>query len=231
MENPTWEALLNEFTEGRTDLVFDLIAQGCPPDHKDLQGTSLLQHCAYYGDVSAIKFLLAQGASLTSLGDNLDLIGAAFHGHWRLCKFLLEQGANVNHPDPQNGETPLHAALCKTDNVVYNRVVEVLLAHGADPNHPTIPGAITEGFMRDIRTRGETPLHRAAAFGDTETIDMLLQAGARLDVRDANGDSPLTWASWHLRPTPILRQLLFDNFRIRPTNQPMSANLIGKPQP
>jgi ankyrin repeat protein len=230
MENPAWEATLDEFTNGRTDLVFDLIAQSCPPDYKDPNGISLLQHCAYYGDVSAIKFLLAQEASLTSLGDNLDLVTAAFHGHWRLCKFILEQGADVNYPDPQNGETPLHAALCKTDCIVYDRVLEVLLAHGADPNHPTKPGIETQGFMRDIRTRGETPLHRAAAFGECETIDMLLKAGARLDVRDVNGDSPLTWASWHLRPTPILRQLLFDNFRIRPTNQPMSANLLGKPQ-
>jgi hypothetical protein len=47
------------------------------------------------GDVSAIKFLLANGASLESLGDNLDLNGAAFHGHWRLCQFLNERGADV----------------------------------------------------------------------------------------------------------------------------------------
>ena len=32
--------------------------------------------------------------------------------------------------------------------------------------------------MRDCRTKGETPLHRAAAFGGEETIDLLLAAGA-----------------------------------------------------
>jgi palmitoyltransferase len=44
-----------------------------------------------------------------------------------------------------------------------------------------------------------------------------------------NGDSPLTWASWHLRPASILRKLLFGDFRIHPNNAPMEANLRGKP--
>src|SRR5438105_1275349 len=47
-------------------------------------GVSLLRWSAYYGDVSAMKFLLANGEALTSLGENLDLNGAAFHGHWQL---------------------------------------------------------------------------------------------------------------------------------------------------
>jgi ankyrin repeat protein len=224
------DALLKEFTDGRTDLIFDLIAKGYSPDDKDPNGVSLLQHCAYFGDVSAIKFLLSKGAPITSLGTNLDLTTAVFHGHWRLCQFLLRHGADVNWPDPDNHETPLHAALCTTDRLAHDRVLQVLLAHGANPNVATIPGKETGGFMRDVRTRGETPLHRAAAFGDGETIDMLLKAGARLDARDANGDSPLTWASWHQRPTPILRQLLFDGFRIHPENRSMRANLLGDPQ-
>ncbi|MGH8245490.1 MAG: ankyrin repeat domain-containing protein [Gammaproteobacteria bacterium] len=47
---------------------------------------------------------------MTSLGENVDLNGAAFHGHWQRCQFLIEHGANVNRPLPDTGETPLHAA-------------------------------------------------------------------------------------------------------------------------
>jgi uncharacterized protein len=64
-----------------------------------------------------------------------------------------------------------------------------------------------------MRTRAETPLHRAGAFGSEEAIRMLLDAGAKKDAKDMNGDSPLTWASWHLRPRPILRLLCYDGFR------------------
>jgi ankyrin repeat protein len=229
MSNANLAKLFTEFADGRTELVFDLLAAGLPPDHKDDNGVSLIRHCAYYGDVSAIRFLLSQGESLSSLGDNLGLSGASFHGHWRLCKFLLEHGANVDHPDPDTGEIPLHAALCKTDRMVYDRVLAVLLSHGANPNVATTPGVETGCFMRDCRTKGETPLHRAAAFGEVETIRLLLDAGAIIDAKDAGGDTPLSWASWHGRPTPILRELLYGDFRINPQNQPMRANLLGKP--
>jgi hypothetical protein len=57
-----------ELTDGRTDPVFELVAQG---------------HSA---DVTAMKSLLSKGASLQSLGDNFDLNGASFHGHWRVWR-------------------------------------------------------------------------------------------------------------------------------------------------
>ena len=68
--------------------------------------------------------------------------------------------------------------------------------------------------MRDCRTKGETPLHRAAAFGGESTIDMLLAAGAIVDAKDMHGDSPLSWASWYLRPRGILRKLCYGHFHV-----------------
>jgi len=220
-------SLLDQISDGRTDLVFDYVAAG--HEVGSGEGISLLRSCAYYGDVSAIRFLLSHGASLQSLGDNLDLNGACFHGHWRLCAFLIEQGAEATYALADTGETGLHAALCTTERLGRNRVMKILLANGADPNAVTRPGAETGGFMRDCRTRGETPLHRAAAFGDEEAIQMLLDAGAKIDARDVNGDSPLTWASWHLRPAALLRLLCYDRFRIRPDYRGMDANLSGVP--
>jgi ankyrin repeat protein len=221
--------LIQEIAEGRTDLVFDLLAAGHPAGTKDERGVSLIQHCAYYGDVSAIKLLLAKGESLSSLGEDQGLHAASYHGHWRLCKFLLEQGADVNRAAHDTGETALHNALSKTDRLVYDRVVKVLLANGADPNTKTNPGIETGAFMRDCRTKGETPLHRAAAFGDEETIKLLLDAGAVVDAKDMHGDTPLSWASWYGRPAPVLRLLLYGDFRISPNFQGMRANLLGKP--
>jgi ankyrin repeat protein len=220
--------MLGEFADGRTDLVFQLVEQGVPTDTV-VNGSSLMQWCAYYGDVSAMKLLLTRGATLHSLGDDLGLAAAVFHGHWRLCKFLVEQGADVNRADAETGETPLHNVLCSTDRMVYDRVLSILLAHGANPNVATKNGAETGGFMRDSRTCGETPLHRAAAFGEANTIQLLINAGAKVDARDANGDTPLSWASWYLRPNSILRLLLYGDFRIHPQNQPMRANLLGTP--
>jgi ankyrin repeat protein len=144
---------LEEIVDGRTDAVFEYLAEGNSASGADKDGVSLVQWCAYYGDVSAIKFLMANGATLDSLGDDLGLNGACFHGHWRLCQFLIERGADVNRPQPDTGETPLHAALCTVNRLKHNLVLKVLLAHGANPNCATKKDVETGGFMRDCRTR------------------------------------------------------------------------------
>src|SRR5262245_48914146 len=220
---------IDRITSGRTDLVFDFVDAGQPASFRDADGTSLISTCAYYGDVSAIRFLLSQGERLESLGPNFGLDGAAFHGHWQLCEFLLEQGADANGADPDTGETALHAALCTSGRPGCGVVVRVLIAAGADPNRPTKPGAETGGFMRDCRTKGETPLHRAAAFASEETIQLLLDAGATIDARDVNGDTPLGWASWYTRPDPVLRKLCYGRFHIREGRKSMEEYLRGEP--
>jgi len=220
--------MIERVAEGRTDLVFDFVGAANPATTQDSQGTSLIQWCAYYGDVSAIKFLVSKGEVLLALGDNLGLDAAAFHGHWRLCEFLLENGADADSPLPDTGETPLHAALSSTRRA-QRLVVKVLLAHGANPNRASKPGAETGAFMRDCRTRGETPLHRAAAFADEATIQLLLDAGAKIDAKDVNGDAPLTWGSWHQRPDSILRKLCYGPFFVRPERLSMDEYLTGQP--
>ena len=210
--------ILERIADGRTDLIFDYLSQGHPAKSADRGGTALINWCAYYGDVSGMRFLLANGETLDSCGPNLGLDGGAFHGHWELCQFLLENGADANRADPETGETPLHAALCKANRPKYDSVIKVLLANGAKPNCATKPNVETGSFMRDCRTKGETPLHRAAAFGSEEAVQLLLDAGALVDAKDMNGETPLSWASWHLRPASILRKLCYGRFWIHPDN-------------
>ncbi len=210
--------MFDRIADGRTDLVLPHLDAGGDATATDPGGVSLLAWCAYHGDVTAVRNLLERGATLTSLGDDLGLRGAAFHGHWQLCEFLLENGGSARAVDAVTGETALHAALCKANRPIYDHVVRVLLAHGADPNCKTAIDAPTDAFMRDCRTRGETPLHRAAAFGTVTAVQMLLDGGGNRELRDAHGDTPLAWASWHLRPPAILRLLCFGEHKVHPAN-------------
>jgi hypothetical protein len=59
-------------------------------------------------------------------------------------------------------------------------------------------------------------------------VQLLLDAGAKIDAKDMNGDSPLSWASWHVRPDGILRKLCYGGFRIHPARRSMEANLVGQ---
>lgn len=221
--------MLDRITNGRTDLVCDFLASGQPATFRDAGGASLISTCAYFGDVSAIRFLMSQGERLESLGPNLGLESAAFHGHWQLCEFVLEHGADANDADPNTGETALHAALCTANRPGCGLAVRVLVAAGADPNRTTKPGVETGGFMRDCRTRGETALHRAAAFASEETIQLLLDAGAIVDAKDVNGDTPLSWASWYTRADTVLKKLCYGQFHVRDGRKSMEAYLLGEP--
>src|SRR5262245_17456582 len=115
--------MIDRISNGRTDLVFDCLEEGRSARATDPNGVSLIQWCAYYGDVAAVRHVLNHGEAVSSLGQNLGLHGAAFHGHWQLCQFLIEQGADVNFALPANGETSLHAALCKSNSLAHERVV------------------------------------------------------------------------------------------------------------
>ena len=88
-------------------------------------------------------------------------------------------------------------------------IVKVLLDAGTDVNKKTIKGAETLCFMRDAFLKAETPLHRAAAYGNERMIRLLIEAGADLSAKDGNGDSPISWGSWHLRDFGVLRLLLY----------------------
>ncbi|HLA96509.1 MAG TPA: ankyrin repeat domain-containing protein [Pyrinomonadaceae bacterium] len=204
------EQIIDHISRGRTDLVFDLLRL---PDwqaalhegpHKPLQWF------VYYNDTTALKAVLAAGGDLTSLDLNQELGHASFFGHWKVADFLIKQGADVNYPLTDTGETPLHSALCKAGRPYFLYVLKVLVENGADVNAKTIPGKETGGFMRDVRTKGETPLHRAAAYGDEAMIEYLLDNGADKQARDARGSSPISWASEHLRPGSVLHLLSFE---------------------
>lgn len=204
----------DRISRGRTDLVFDLLAL---PDWREILNAGdvkLLQWFVYYNDTTALKAVLRAGGDLTSIDLNRELGNASFFGHWKVADFLIAHGADANSSVPETGETPLHSALCKAGRPYFLYVVRLLVENGADVNARTIPGVETGAFMRDVRTKGETPLHRAAAYGDEAIIEYLLEHGADKTARDAHGASPISWASEHLRPGSILHLLSFDGQRI-----------------
>jgi cytohesin len=157
------------------------------------------------------EYLLAHGADPNRQRNENGapvLVGVAYMNNADCVRLLLAGGADPNLAVEETGETALHSSLASAGKDISeadrHAVVTLLIELGADPNRRTIPGMPSNAFWRDVRTRGETPLHRAAAFAAEATIRYLLAAGADKTVRDANGDSPQTWASWHWRPKPLI---------------------------
>lgn len=208
------EKILFLISRGRTDYIIKLLKE---PNFEELlnMGTvKPLQWLVYYNDATGLRAVLEADGRLKSINLNEELGNAAFFGHWKVCDFLINQGADVNALVDKTGETPLHNALSKAGRPYYFYVVRLLVEKGADVNAKTIAGLETGAFMRDVRTKGETPLHRAAAYADEQTIGFLIQAGADKEAKDAHGDSPLSWASEHLRPGSILSLLSYGPYQV-----------------
>ncbi len=206
--------ILEFISRGRTDYILELLKV---PNWKDVlhQGTiKPIQWLVYYNDTTGLKAILDAGGNMESIDLDNELGNAAFFGHWKVCDFLISQGANVNAKVDKTNETPLHNALSKAGRPYYFYVVKLLVQNGANVNAKTLPGIETGAFMRDVRTKGETPLHKAAAYADERTIKFLLDHGANKKAKDAHGDSPISWASEHLRPGNILALLSYDEHRI-----------------
>jgi hypothetical protein len=208
------EKIIAFISRGRTDFIFQLIKKSNWKEILFEGQVKPLQWLVYYNDITGLKAVMEAGGNLNSINLNEELGNAAFFGHWKVCDFLVNNGADVNAPVAGTNETPLHNALAKAGRPYYFYTVQLLVEKGANVNAKTIPGMETGAFMSDVRTKGESPLHRAAAYADEKTIRYLIDHGADIEVKDANGDSPLSWASEHLRPGIILSLLSYGQYRI-----------------
>ena len=203
------QQLLDAVVEGDLTTVELLVSQGANINYNDPWGNCAVFSAAWEGDTKALDLYFSLGASI-ELEDNNPLCNAAFNGKLESVKWLIEKGANPNFSFKNTGENALHYAICKTSEIdERTEIVKVLVDAGTDVNKKTNKGAVTLCFMRDAYLKGETPLHRAAAYGNERIIKLLLGAGANPSEKDANGDSPISWGSWHLRNSDVLRLLLY----------------------
>lgn len=190
---------------GDLDKVRELLDAGADPNAHDEHGSGTL--LTFHPPM--IEYLLSRGADpnvqKNQAGASV-LAGLSNANQLECVRLLLQAGADVNRGRDESGETPLHHALVSLSS---DRapLVKLLLEHGADPNARTKPGMYSFNYGGDVRTRGETPLHRAAAYSSEEIVSLILAAGGDPTLQDVNGDSPLTWALWYLRPRVVLQLL------------------------
>lgn len=150
---------------------------------------SLLEACIK-GDLEDCKKLLKDGAKVnaTSKSGKSPLYIACSKGYIDIMRYLLEQGADPNIAT-KVGKTALHAA-CKNDDPL--EMVQLLLDYKAQVNKQTLkPKAKTKQYKQ------ATPLHylfrhqykKELALSEKlkKTIQLLLDAGADVDLADASG--------------------------------------------
>ena len=202
--------MLAAASNGDLATVEELVAEGANINYTDAWGNCAIFSAAWEGNIKALDLFYNLGASISFDDCNL-LCNAAFNGKVDSVKWLIDKGEDANFSFTNTGENALHYTICKTSEIdARTEIVRILIASGTEVNKKTIAGKPTLCFMRDAYLKGETPLHRAAAYGNVAMIKMLLEAGASPSMKDANGDTPISWGSWHLREADVLRLLIYE---------------------
>lgn len=178
------------FLYGGQCTTMSLLVSSCHPAQAGLQG-------------ALVEVLVEFGASVERLGSGnwtSPLITALVFGYGKTAELLVRLGAQVSSLEAAAGlgrteqvssmleaadAASRHRALALAAQLGRAEVVRVLLAAGEDPNRYN-----PESFHAH-----STPLHQAALAGYLETVKVLVESGARLDMPDKIYQStPMGWA-------------------------------------
>jgi len=166
-------------------------------------GESAILAAVYRGHKDIVNLLVARGAEMT-------IFEAAAAGEIERVERLMANGAALNGTSA-DGWTPLHLA----SFFGHARIVELLLAHGADAtavstnstgntalhaalagHHPFVAGLLL-GAGSDVNASdaaGWRPLHLAAANNSLDAMKTLIAQGADVTAANMQGQTPLALA-------------------------------------
>lgn len=202
---------VNSFLMPNVDLGIGPLGFAGPPPRELSEGQCLsstnagsntdLLRAATLWDASTVEQLLAAGVdpNCSDAEERTPLMVAAAHsreperehGCVRVASPLLDAGADVNRRD-RNGNTALIVAALTG----HDRLVDLLLANGADPN---LRNELTDSGCAG----GYAALHYAARNGRTTIVAALLRCGAQVNLPRASDDLPLRPIDLMLRRAPV----------------------------
>lgn len=187
-----------------------------PPSRSEMEGYTGLHGAAAVGKERQVKKLIAGGENPDSRDGygRTPLMVAAYLGHHDVMKTLVESGADPNALDMQRYDIVTMAAVA--DDLP---TLEVSLSIGCDPTNITSPydgtaliAAAHLGHAEIVRTLAEagapldhvnnlgwTALIEAIILGNggpdhTDTVEILLDAGANPNIPDGRGVMPISLA-------------------------------------
>ncbi|CAG9838316.1 unnamed protein product [Diabrotica balteata] len=200
--NSIWESLmhLNEAEEINELLLKDDVKKAIGTN----KNTALLIS-SWTGNVSALKSIIEAGPFLDKTDENgrTAVHLASYGGKSECLKLLLDAGCNINAYDHSKQITPLHCAAGAGDLTC----IKILIKRGAGINaglnsgnfRPPLYFAVQSNAtecVKELLQNGaipntcqifsETPLHVAAALGNSGVVELLLRYGAAKDVQCGN---------------------------------------------
>jgi ankyrin repeat protein len=194
-------ALLWAAHRGDAAQVKRLIAAGADVALGNHYGATPMSEAATQGETQIIALLLKAGADVNSANAEGEtaLMDVVRTGRLDAAALLLSHGASVQAHENWGGQTALMWAV--TQN--HPEMMRLLIQHGADVNarskvHDWQRKVTAEGRPKDMHRGGLTPLLYATRDGCMACAQMLLQAGADVNLADPDKVPPLEMALLNL---------------------------------
>ncbi|MBB4019864.1 ankyrin repeat domain-containing protein [Chelatococcus sp. GW1] len=152
-----------------------------------------LHAAAAEGNVAAIRGLLSQGAAVDARDRNgrTALLVATHANHIAAAQALIEAGADVNAKDDIEDSPYLYAGARG-----HLEILRITLAHGADLRSTNRYGgtalipAAERGHVETVRTLLEAIILGDGGQCHQQIVQLLVDAGARVDLADRDGVTP-----------------------------------------
>ena len=160
------------YNVGNKKMAELLIAHGADVNAKGRNGSTPLFHASLFDKLDVAECLIAHGAKVNARIDDgrTPLFFSVSGDHPDTAKLLLAHGADVNAAN-RNGETPLYMAVLESNRL--------LLQHLAAAGKGTV-------LSGDAVSHNE-----AATAANWEIVNLLLAAGANVNAKNKNGETPL----------------------------------------
>ncbi|TPX46854.1 hypothetical protein SeLEV6574_g02987 [Synchytrium endobioticum] len=197
---------------GRLDIIKACFAQGAIIEAMDVYGRKPLHYAAMYGRYDVTMFLMSAGASLDSHDhdDCSPLVYSIMGGHTKCAEVLIEKAANV---EPSSPTSPIPLSLaCQYGHLAITTLLLYRGAHMIPDGDGLLPLHLTARQGHDAVTKlliehganvdgpdnfhGWTPVFYAASEGNLQCVQVLIDAGCRVDVQDEYQWYPWTYALW-----------------------------------
>ena len=172
---------------------------------EDDPGRNGLYQAAANGHLDVLKLLARNGGKLAKrqASGHTPMYVAAFQGHADIVSWLMEQGLDPASTSADDGITPLMAASVNGHTDVVHAMIRYWGAQAAE-NIDVID--LVGDDKRDDGTTfsGEGgALQLAAREGHVDVMELLLEAGGSVDLRDDTASTPLMTAAVHDRVAAV----------------------------